>query len=345
MKPRSLADRISLILTTSPVPSNPSIECIHEAVESLVNHLSKDLVCCHLVLVLDGYVQSQTDKPQHKSGRIQPDEIENYELYKRRLKDWLRSRWILPQETWQDPNPEPSQHQLETSKSHVAEFSTVHLISTSPADEYQNGRIRLTFLEVSGPRLGFGLGVKTAMDLIRTPYVIISQHDWVFTRTVPLTTLLDDMDAYPDTLEYIGFKTKKNFSEAKTETRGFPSAHIEGHQPWKSPLCRLYFWYDRNHIARVSHYKSLIFNGETHIKRGDFLEDTFGHRMMADIRSGISDEDKVERHASYGTFFYSPLPDQVYLRHLHGRKYHQREQVAQLLQRLGQKPKPPSVIS
>ena len=113
-------------------------------------------------------------------------------------------------------SPEPNHHRLTT---HVAEFSTVHLIPTSSQNEHQIRRIRLTFLEVSGPRLGFGLGLKTTMHLIRTPYVLIAQHDWVFTRTVPLTTLLDDMNAHLTLYNTLAYRQRRTSPRPRLKHR------------------------------------------------------------------------------------------------------------------------------
>ncbi|KAJ3070128.1 hypothetical protein HDU98_006828, partial [Podochytrium sp. JEL0797] len=84
-----------------------------------------------------------------------------------------------------------------------------------------------------------------------------------------------------------------------------------------------------NHIARTSFYKETIFVPEFGFKRGDFIEDTLGQTMHAEIRgSGI------EAWKKWGMFLYYPEDGElVVLVHVNGRMYCSEEKKVELEKR------------
>ena len=320
-----LSDHISIVLTTNPIPVHPNTDMLSDVLNSFV-HLSDEIYKCHLVMIFDGYKEFEESEP--KSGRATAQEIVNYNEYKSRAKSLVMNLFKRSEDDWTHTT------RVERVKTSAGRhYCDLHISQLEQVDSHAH----LTFVEILEPRIGFALGVREGLRLIATPYVLVAQHDWVFERNVPLAKILQTMDDF-DQVKYVGFLSKWNldYSELRALRMGFPSAEIHD-APWDLNLCRLYFWYDRTHVCKTAHYQSLVFCNHG-LKRGHFIEDTFGQAMMKDIREGKTESDSLERHAKYGTFLYFQEPDQVYLRHLHGRKYHQRALVEAQLSNLPPRP-------
>jgi hypothetical protein len=81
------------------------------------------------------------------------------------------------------------------------------------------------------------------------------------------------------------------------------------------PFVRLFFWYDRIHIAKTSFYQSLYGVGKFH--RYDFIEDTFGHEVKNSCK-----EKGLDGWSKYHCLLYYPNNGQSRgCTHLNGRKY------------------------
>eukprot|EP01116_Phalansterium_solitarium_P023063 TRINITY_DN7884_c0_g1_i1.p1 TRINITY_DN7884_c0_g1~~TRINITY_DN7884_c0_g1_i1.p1 ORF type:complete len:323 (+),score=102.03 TRINITY_DN7884_c0_g1_i1:671-1639(+) len=240
------------------------------------------LAACRKLLVFDGYT-SVEGEAKFKSGRLPSEEIERYAKYI----DAVRS----------------------LIERHPA------FVNTTPV--------------VLDERHGFGYAVRAALEMTTTPYVMVVQHDYQFVgASLPGEAILDLMDARPE-INYVGFKGAANTTHVLSHKalvnvlrkRGVPLTMVPPDLP--VPLAKLLFWYDKNHIARASAYRSLVFeDGSTIVRRGDFIEDRLGHKILAEIREGGD-----AAHATYGTYLYHPDDESVALRHLDGRKYLRPDQI------------------
>ena len=80
------------------------------------------------------------------------------------------------------------------------------------------------------------------------------------------------------------------------------------------------FWYDSTHLARREAYLRLVFAGAEPLPVGRFIEDVFGHRVMARLR-----EDFDRWAAVYRCWCLAVAPpgrtDVPLIYHLDGRKY------------------------
>ncbi|KAI9100590.1 hypothetical protein DFS34DRAFT_615162 [Phlyctochytrium arcticum] len=203
---------------------------------------------------------------------------------------------------------------------------------------------------MSTHQLGFALGVRSALQRVTTPYVLILQHDWAFVTPVPIAQLLDAMDRedgcpecvsetgspddeirYP--INYVGFVSNRivEYEKRCVVARGLKAVTIRDFSTSPSiplptpsdpssktesplPLCPLYFYFDKNHLARTHHLRHHIFS-RGHFQRGDFIEDTYGHTLLTQLKSG-----QVSLRDS-GCWLYYPDQGTVRaVRHLHGRK-------------------------
>jgi len=150
-------------------------------------------------------------------------------------------------------------------------------------------------------RVGFGFAVKEALKQIDTPYVIIIQHDLKFQTEIDLPKIIYTMETYSDRIKYIGFATNHVTSYARRCKDPSLPRILSPDPSFPIPLIPLFFWYDKTHIASVSHYLKLVFGRGSVINNGDFIEDKFGHVQLQDIK-----EHGMEVHSKYGTWMYFP---------------------------------------
>ena len=95
------------------------------------------------------------------------------------------------------------------------------------------------------------------------------------------------------------------------------------------PICNchltpLLFWYDSTHVARRKIYQRLVFDattdgekGQLRVRRGDFIEDTYGQWMLNLLKSS------PQRHsAEFGTYiFYDDDVHTPMVGHINGRRF------------------------
>jgi hypothetical protein len=384
-KPENLSDRLSVVITTSAVPDNPSTLMLSKVLDSFQSHLSPNLHQVHLILMCDGAKPFAKSEP--KSGRVTEPELENYDVFKERAKELLLD-WSFGDLGNGIENRAKTVEKVERVVPYKASrWDTVQMQVTDffiglksnenlKSDKCRRPRVTIAQVPSGTPRLGFGLSIEFSLRfLVQTPLALIAQHDWAFSKPVPLENLLDLLQDGENRVKYIGFLSSSTvgYEERRAIPQGFPSSWLSNvdqtklfsNNPKNLTLQRLYFWYDRTHLARVTEYLSLVFPNtrpvsdddmkERHVKRGDFIEDTFGHAMMSDLRSLMVEgaendpiiradvENKViERHRKkYGCYLWYPQhsfkeegvkktkkdKDRITLRHLHGRKFHKRSEV------------------
>mmetsp|Transcript_8558 Transcript_8558/g.18982 ORF Transcript_8558/g.18982 Transcript_8558/m.18982 type:complete len:759 (+) Transcript_8558:46-2322(+) len=252
---RALCERLTVILTTSPVGRHPSTDLIDEVLGSM--KLADGLVSCDMVVVCDGYRRENGEgvaysEPKYRSGIVDAESAKNYEAYKAVLRKRMAG-------------------------------------TTAPA-------IRLLELE---SRHGFGFAVREALRLVRTPYVLVMQHDRPFTRRADIPRLLAAMEAAPSRFKYVGLPTSTTHGHqyhvlSKYGLRIEPvTADARGLQ-----MVPLIQWYDSAHLCEVEHYRSFVFGPRQLVSRGGFIEDKLGQTQLADIRKrGVA-----VAHPEYGTF-------------------------------------------
>jgi hypothetical protein len=206
-----------------------------------------------------------------------------------------------------------------------------------------------------GERLGFALALKEALALVETEFVMVVQHDWAFLRPFPLERVLRVMQTHPEVKYVgLPSTSSLTYAEtASVRDPGLRSHMTSQEARFGLPLYPLLFWFDKTHVARTKHYRMFVFgqypavlpseakhgrvccsgggnlNGSIIInnnadgvqmqrarfKRGDFIEDTLGHRELADIRAH-----GFLAHAKYGTFLYDDGSGEV-IAHLDGRRF------------------------
>ena len=195
-------------------------------------------------------------------------------------------------------------------------------------------------------RQGFAFAVKTAMEeAVTSPYVMVVQHDYCFVRPVDVSAAVHVMQRHA-AVKYVGFSssTTMAYREQVQSIRGdreqVQKLEIQPVLGLGLPLLPLLFWYDKIHVAERAHYLSAVFGIDATggdaaaaagaatgaglaaedgsvcvVKRGEFIEDSFGQAQLADIkRHGL------RAHAKYGTYLVDDGQGPM-ITHIDGKRY------------------------
>ncbi|KAJ1454465.1 hypothetical protein M885DRAFT_566220 [Pelagophyceae sp. CCMP2097] len=164
-------------------------------------------------------------------------------------------------------------------------------------EEYLNKVRKLKFgrVIVCKERQGFGFALKHALEYVKTPYVIVIQHDRNFIRDVDVEQVVRSMEANSSWLKYVHFPTSSTINYARLMLSKY-GLRIERRVAGGLELWPLLQWYDSTHVCEVAHYRGFVFRGDL-VKKGGFVEDKLGQHQLAHIRTtGLA------AHAEYGTF-------------------------------------------
>jgi len=238
---------MSVLITTSPVPSNPSTMML----EAVLNTFPRvpGLVECPMVIVCDGF--RFAEKSTWKAGRVTEDAAVRYQEYIKNLEALLASGKL-------------------------------------PAG---------TKLVIMDGRNGQALAVQAGLEQVKTPYVLVHQHDLEFTFDFHLDRVLDVLDDQSNNVKYVGMPLLVNLHyEAIAWQHHGVRVVQEEHKDVQ--LLPVVFWYDSTHITSVRHYQELVFGPTETYPPGSFVEETFGVRQRQDIMNG-----GMAAHPRYGTYY------------------------------------------
>lgn len=345
-----LADMLTIIVTTSPIKSNPSMEVIERTMETFI-HAGPDFAYkCRKVFVCDG-VRRQDDgsnvsrkhnnaKQSMRNGIVNSDQADNYQQFKNILR------------------------QLCASAS-----------ETSP---YFNGVV-----EELETRQGYGFALKHALQhCVDTPFVCVIQHDRTFMRPTPINETMKAMWRNPN-IKYVGMSQRSNLmykdifvakygriagdelnemvqlvpelsvdaakygpnSESTTammyanerlrentlalaETYRKSAQFVElgeileqhpvesgKHQLTLTPTL---FWYDNTHICDTAHYRDFVFHPSYKmVAKGGFVEDKLSPVIKRTVeRLGLKDG-----HSRFGSYLLDDRSGMFFTGHLDGGSY------------------------
>ncbi|RKO98049.1 hypothetical protein CAUPRSCDRAFT_10314 [Caulochytrium protostelioides] len=343
---------VDVVLTSSPIRSNPSIAMVQQVIESLA-HLP-GISQCPLTLVFDGYTLAEEEA--HKSGRITAESAERYHAYVAATKTWVVGHYPRAQHavtrsmafhfTRHEARPfrlteyyaslaeadaalpPPPIQQLQRFYAAHPTHASMEIETTVPLPQ-RRPRAVVRFIEAApfdAGRIGFAWAVKLGMWFAQSPYILQLQHDWEFIAPIDIHGLVSCMERHSEAVQYIAFMGKRSLSYADriAPARGLPPA--DAMPDYGVPLRRLFFFYDRNHLMRTARYYRIMVHASGaafKFSRGDFIEDTYGQAMTAQCRrSGATMEERLAVHDQYGVFLNYPHDGaEQQLRHLHGRKF------------------------
>ena len=300
---------LTVVVVTSPAPCHPSTEMIERLLLSLrllhgLEATGSDEGaggCGGAVSVLiscDGY---EVGSKKKRSAAVSEERAVDYEEYKARL---LRTYGAVCTECGCGctcgQRPRPSS----TLDVQVSELRSWH---------------------------GFGLRLRAALALVRTPLVLVSPHDMEFGYAADLRRVVALVGDASNGVEYVGFPNANTPTHPqRMQARGVQIAPVCIDSCRLLPLCQ---WKENPHVCRharathalrthtqcharatrmrvecprvrsVAHYERCIFGPTAwpKIKKGQFIEDPVGQRQRKLITEG-----GLEAHREWGTFLLWP---------------------------------------
>lgn len=315
-----LDELLTIIVTTSPIRSNPSTELL-ERVFATFFHGGKDFaIRCRKVIVCDGCREKSdavskrhtTSKQAMRNGIVDSTQLENYNAFKAALKELCASA----------PDTSP--------------FYNTHV------EELQE-------------RQGYGFALRHALQSIQTPFCIVIQHDRTFMRTTPIYETVRTMWHHRN-IKYVGMSMRSNlmyrdiflgkygrsYMDEMTactlrppelaldaslygpDSESFHSMDYAGQEKlrenilalaetyqtsqqnmdfleWKKfhslpadksqcSLTPTFFWYDNVHICETAHYRDFVFKPSYKmVVKGGFVEDKLSPVIKKTVeRLGLS---------------------------------------------------------
>jgi hypothetical protein len=106
-------------------------------------------------------------------------------------------------------------------------------------------------------RGGFSYAVKAGLELVRTPFVLVVQHDNTFTRAVDLEACVRILRRYPEKVKKIDLMSTTCESYVTT-TQGRHHIKVEPETIDDLSLVPMVYWYDKTHICSVEYYDYLF---------------------------------------------------------------------------------------
>ncbi|CAF1053031.1 unnamed protein product [Rotaria sp. Silwood1] len=155
---------------------------------------------------------------------------------------------------------------------------------------------------------------------------MILQHDWLFTSPHPPMSHLLSILQTEDEVQYIGFVARMslNYETSRGQSHSYyryifsQARNLRSDRPFSKDLIACLHWFDRPHLCSVETYRQIF--GMSIVKRGNFLEDTFGVEYIQSMKNALTKEAAFEEWKKWGAWMYYPDNGKtVTVRHLHGR--------------------------
>lgn len=227
---------------------------------------------CRIVILCDGCDEVPAEEEGYKRGKVSADAADRY----RKHLELLRSR------LGQAPFLSPMGNSLE-----MLELPERHGSARAIAEAFRSNKVR-------------------------TPFVMIAQHDNFFVADVPLRSVLDAIKKQPQVKCVHFLSTATIDYKRKIRLRyglELESKQVEG-LDW--PLVPLAFWYGRTHVAQTDYYENFVLRRP--LRTGDHLEELLGQTQLEDM---VRRSPRVA-HDLYGNYVLDQGREVLY--HLSGRR-------------------------
>jgi len=183
-----LSDLLTIIITTSPIKSNPSTEVLERAMETFVFGGSDFAYECPKVIVCDGF------RPQH-DGDEQRSTSNKVSRKHNNLKQAMRNGIV---------NQEQADNYRQF-KQNLQNLCSAARASNEPFNLFRSA----TVVELE-ERCGYGFALRHALrHCVQTPWVCVIQHDRTFMRPTPVYETVHAMWLHSN-IKYVGFSMRSN---------------------------------------------------------------------------------------------------------------------------------------
>jgi hypothetical protein len=345
-----MMDLLTIVVTTSPIQSNPSTEVLERTFDTF-SLAGQGFLQCRKVIVCDGcriVEQEKAITKKHslvrqklRSGIATSTQAENYHEFKAALKQ---------------------------------------LCQDAPEDSpFTN-----TVVEELDSRHGYGFALRHALrECVSTPYVCVIQHDRTFMRITPVHETLHAMFMSQGHIKYVGMSMRSNVTyrdiflskygklamdqmipsilrppelcldaclygpeSASTKSMKLATEKLTSNmlsnaqaylgsyqykheQEWLKdnpvPPCKhqlsltpTLFWYDNTHICETAHYRDYIYNDQFKmVNHGGFVEES----VSPIIVKGVERLGFAEGHNLFGCYILDDHSGLFFTGHLDGGNY------------------------
>ena len=198
-----LSDLLTIVVTTSPIKSNPSTELLEKTLETFHHAGPEFAYQCRKVIVCDGCrVLDDNDDNDEKKGEEKKDDQQQKRKISRKhsnVKQALR-------------NGIATKSQAERYEEFKAALRKVCEDANNVDDnDAQPSPFRNAEVVELPTRHGYGFALRHALrECVHTPYVCVIQHDRTFMRTTPMKSVVHAMMNNPEQIKYVGCSMRSN---------------------------------------------------------------------------------------------------------------------------------------
>lgn len=319
-----LRELITVVITTSPVTSHPSLELLEKTLASFA--FVPDVHECRFVIVADGCRRRAAPASNACTSSSSPADFQQRTKYGN-LSTAMRSGFV---------NDEYARRYDEMKSALRARCEAQSSQEWHPVRAPFAG-VRLLFLT---ERVGYGFALKEALRidcaLVTTRYVMVVQHDRTWLRSCSIATVLAAMEGSRrwrhssdgaeevresdepivncvsfvtrSTLNYIsrfhGRATTRSLDVDLSNHVRYLSQEIDFHEGAPAGpafLVPLLQFYDSTHLALTGYYRDFIFDPKRRlVARGGFVEDKVSTAMLRVMRR----DGFAAGHRIFGTWLY-----------------------------------------
>mmetsp|Transcript_23427 Transcript_23427/g.67508 ORF Transcript_23427/g.67508 Transcript_23427/m.67508 type:complete len:506 (-) Transcript_23427:5-1522(-) len=208
-----LSDLLTIVVTTSPIKSNPSTELLEKTLATF-HHAGPEFAYeCRKVIVCDGCRVLDDEVEEQKNGgggdghgtakKAEPTAKRKVSRKHSNVKQALRSGIATKD---QAERYEEFKAALRKVCEGANDMSTDDSPNDVPPSPFRNAEV------VELPtRHGYGFALRHALrHCVHTPYVCVIQHDRTFMRATPMKSAVHAMMNNPDQIKYVGCSMRSN---------------------------------------------------------------------------------------------------------------------------------------
>ena len=196
-----LSDLLTIVVTTSPIKSNPSTELLEKTLETFHHAGPEFAYQCRKVIVCDGCrVLDDDDKSvEEKKDDQQQQQKRKISRKHSNVKQALR-------------NGIATKSQAERYEEFKAALRKVcEDANSTDGDNTQLSPFCNAEVVELPTRHGYGFALRHALrECVHTPYVCVIQHDRTFMRTTPMKSVVHAMLNNPERIKYVGCSMRSN---------------------------------------------------------------------------------------------------------------------------------------
>ncbi|KAL3798391.1 hypothetical protein HJC23_005044 [Cyclotella cryptica] len=188
---RPLSELLTIVVTTSPIRSNPSTEMLEHTFETFQFAGDEFAFECKKVIVCDGCRVLEENGNAGSDTNAQP-KIRIYANGKQNLRNGVAT--------------------VDQSKKYNEFKASLHHLCEKANQDTRKSSFRNTQVVELKERHGYGFALRHALrHCVNTPYVCVIQHDRNFMRTTPVREVVDAIIRDPmQRIKYVGMSMRSN---------------------------------------------------------------------------------------------------------------------------------------